>query len=182
VIGAIPIILLGILIIVFAVRLLMRQVGRRHTQVVTLEDYTGARVALDSVFVENVAIKRIFAMEDVAFISQEATPEVRRFFLKERKRLAIQWVRVTKKDFAHLMDLHLKLASYTDDPNPRFEFGLTATYLCFLFVSNALLVLLWARGPFGTASIVGYTLRNAEHFCSVFSLRLEETDPLKLGG
>jgi hypothetical protein len=179
--GLIPVLILGTLILFFAARLLVQWSRRDHTKVVTIEDYTGARATVDSVFEETAAIKRIFADEDMEFISRGGTPHVQRFFLKERKELAIQWVRMTKRDIAHLMNLHLKLASYTYDPNPTFEFGLTANYLCFVLVSKALLILLWARGPFEAARIVGYTLRKAEHFCSVFSLRLEETDPQKLG-
>jgi len=43
------------------------------------------------------------------------------------------------------MDLHLRLAGYTHEPNPRFELKLTAKYLSFLLVSYALLFLLWLR-------------------------------------
>ena len=78
------------------------------------------------------------------------------------------------------MDLHLKLASYTYEPNPRSEMKLTVNYLCFILASNSLLVLLWLFGPFEVVRIAAYTVRVAEHFCTVFSLRLEKIDPVKL--
>lgn len=178
--GLIPIVLLGTLILIFSGRLLVQWSRRSHAQIVTIEDYSQARAALDSVFAETVAIKRIFANEDMDFISQVGTGDVQRFFLKERKGLAIQWVRMTQKQVAHLMDLHLKLASYTYEPSPRVEVKLTVSYLCFVLASNGLMILLWLFGPFEAVRIVSYTVRVAEHFCSVFSLRLEKIDPVKL--
>jgi hypothetical protein len=53
-------------------------------------------------------------------------------------------------------------------------------YFSFVFATNLLLMLLWLRGPFEAVSIVGYTLRVSESLSSSFSLRLEETDPIKL--
>ena len=176
----IPILLLGILILVFGGRLLVQWSRTNRARPVTIEDYSNARALLDSVFAETAAIKRIFASEDMEFISHVGTSDVQRFFLKERKTLAIQWVRMTQKQVAHLMDLHLKLASYTYEPSPKFEFKLTINYLRFILASNVLLVFLCLRGPFEAFRIVAYTLRVAEYFCSTFSLRLENIDPVKL--
>ena len=178
--GLIPIVILGTLILLFAGRLLVQRTKENRERALTIEDYTSARAALDAVFVETTAIKRIFANEDMEFISQVGAAEVVRFFLKERNGLAIQWLRLTQRQVARLMDLHLRLASYTYEPSPRFEFRLTINYLWFVFISNALLVLLWLRGPFKTATIVSYTLHNAEQFCSVVSMRLEKINPSKL--
>jgi len=178
--GLIPIVLLGTLILIFSGRLLVQWSRRSRTQVVTIEDYSQAREALDSVFAETAAIRRIFANEDMEYVSLAGTGDVQRFFLKERKGLSIQWLRMTQKHVAHLMDLHLKLASYTYEPSPKFEFKLTVNYLCFMLASNVLLVFLWLRGPFEAFRIVAYTLRAAEYFCSTFSLRLENIDPVKL--
>lgn len=178
--GLIPIVLLGSLILIFSGRLLVQWSRQRHAQVVTIEDYSHARAALDSVFVETAAIKRIFANEDMEFISQAGTGDVQRFFLKERKRLSIQWLRMTQKQVAHLMDLHLKLTSYTYEPSPKSEMKLTVNYLCFILASNSVLVLVWLFGPFKAVRIVAYAVRAAEYFCSEFSLRLEKIDPMKL--
>ena len=179
--GLITILLLGTLILVLVGRLLAQTARRRHARVVTIEDYQGARAALDAVFIETAAIKRIFAAEDVKFVSESGVPDVQRFFLKERKRLGIQWMRSTQKQVAHLMRLHLKLASYTCEPNPKFEFNLTIKYVCFILVCNSLLVVMWLFGPFQAVRVVSHTLGVAEHFCSAFSLRLEKVDPVKLG-
>lgn len=178
--GLIPIVLLGTLILIFSARLLVQSSRQRHGQVVTIEDFSRARAALDSLFVETAAIKRIFAKEDMEFISEATTEDVQRLFRKERKGLALQWVRMTQKQVAHLMDLHLRLASYTKEPSPRYEVKLTANYLCFILASYGLLILLSLFGPFEAARIVAYAVRVAEYFCSVFTLRLEKIEPARL--
>src|SRR5260370_12986552 len=117
----IPVLLLGTLILVFAVRLLVQWARKTHTRPVTIEDYSCARAALDSVFVETMAIKRIFATDDMDFISRTGTPKVQHFFLKERKALPVHWPQTTQNQVPNLMDLHLTLPSYTYDANPSFH-------------------------------------------------------------
>jgi hypothetical protein len=141
--GLTPILVLGILVLILGGRLVLERGRTRHPAVVTVDDYSAARIELDSLFLETAAIKRIFAPDDVEFISQAAGPDVRRFFLRERKVLAIQWLRTAQKQVSKLMNLHLKLSGYTDEPSPRYEFKLTVDYACFFLVSNGLLILLW---------------------------------------
>lgn len=178
--GLIPIVLLGTLILIFSGRLFVQSGRQSHTRPVTMEEYSQARASLDSVFVETAAIKRIFAKEDMEFISRMAARDVQRFFLKERRRLAMQWTRITQKRVKHLMDLHLKLASYMNEPSPGSEVKLAAQYLCFFLASSGLLILLQLFGPFKAVRVIAYTVRGAEHFFSTFSLRLEKVDPVKL--
>jgi hypothetical protein len=176
-----PILALGVLILVFGARLVVQSLSGRRNRPVTIEDFSRARAALDSMSLEAMATRRIFAIDDMEFIAGKGALELQHFFVKERQSLAIRWLRLTQKQVAQLMDLHLRLASCTFEPSPRFEFRLAINYLCFVVVSNALLTLLWLRGPFDTIRIVGYTLSVADYFCSVFSLRLEKTNPVKLG-
>jgi len=180
-IGLVPIIILGTLVLVFSGRLLLQWSKSRHVQPVTIEDFSRARAALDSMSLEAMATRRIFALDDMEFIAGKGHLELQHFFVKERQSLALKWLRLTQKQVAQLMDLHLRLAGYTFDPSPRFEFRLTINYVCFVVVSNALLTLLWLRGPFNAVRIVSYTLSVADYFCSVFSLRLEKTNPVQLG-
>jgi hypothetical protein len=180
-IGLMPILLLGTLILVFCGRLLLQWNKSRHAQPVTIDDFSRARAALDSMSLEAIATRRIFALDDMEFIASKGALELQHFFVKERQSLAVKWLRLTQKQVAQLMELHLRLASYTFEPSARFEFRLAVNYVYFVVVSNALLTLLWLRGPFNAVRIVSYTLSVADYFCSVFSLRLEKTDPVKLG-
>jgi hypothetical protein len=175
----IAILLLGTLVLVFAGRLVLQRTRKDHPRV-SAQEYSSARAAIDSVFVETAAIQRIFSPDDLEFISSCSPTSVQQFFLKERKKLAIRWLRMTQKQVRLLMDLHLKLASYTSEPSPRLEIKLALNYLGFIVASNGVLILLWLRGPFGGVRIVGYIVHVAHHFCSVFSHRLENVSPVKL--
>ncbi len=179
--GLLAIILLGILILVFALRLAFQSsTPRAKSPSVTMEEYANAREALDSVFVEAAAIERIFSIEDMDFISRSGSPKVQRLFLRERKALAIQWLRKTQRQVAQLMDIHLRLAGYTNAPSSRLELKLAARYFAFQATSYFLLLLLWLRGPFKARPVVAYTSRIAGYFCTIFSLRLENVSSLQL--
>lgn len=178
--GLISILVLAALILIFVGRLLAQWSRGGNSRLITIEDYGAARAAVESVFVETAAVRRIFATDDIEFILQDAGPSVQRLFLKERKRLAVQWLRSTQKRVAHLMSLHLKLASYTHDPSPRFELNLTIKYSCFVLAANALLLALWLFGPFQVSKIASYAMRSVEHLSSVLSIRLEKVDTVKL--
>jgi hypothetical protein len=175
----IPITALSTLIVVLAIRLLARS-GKRQEPAVTIGEYAIARKALDGMFLQTEAVRRIFSVEDAEFIARSAGPDVQSLFLKERKKLAQQWVRKTRTHVARLMDLHLRLASYTYDPSPRFEFRLTAKYLTFMAVSNIVLLLLSLLGPFKASRSISYAARTAGSFCTSFSFRLERVNPTRL--
>jgi len=180
-IGLVLILLLGALILTFAVRLLLQSLQAKiDSRPVTVDDFSKAREALDSALVAAAAVNRIFSSEDMEFISRSAPNDARRLFLKERKLLALQWLRLMQKQVAQLMDIHLRLAGHTYDPSPRFELRLTAKYLAFALFSYMVLFLLWVRGPFKATRGTAYTIRAAESFCSVFSLRLERINPARL--
>jgi hypothetical protein len=172
--------LLGTLILISGVRLLVQWLNQRQRPAVTVDDYANAREALESVFVETAAIKRVFSVEDAEFIARSAAPDVQSLFLNERKRLALQWFRRTRKQVARLMDIHLRLASYTYEPSPGFELKLTARYLAFMVISKIALVVLWLLGPFKATRVISYTLRTAENFHTTFSLRLKGVNPTRL--
>jgi hypothetical protein len=173
-ISLLPIVLVGTLILFLGLRLVLQSPGtQRQAEAVSIEELVKARDALDTAFVESAAIRRIFSSEDLDFIVQSGTHKVRRHFLKERKALAIHWLRKTQKQVAQLMDVHLRLAAYTAEPSPRFELQLTARYVAFFVASYILLLLLWLRGPFKAGRIVDYTVGVAGYFCTVFSIRLK---------
>jgi hypothetical protein len=180
--GLLIIVVLGTLILILGLRLVLQSSNASaQSPSVTIEEFANAREALDTVFVEAAAIERIFSTEDMEFVSHASAPKVQHRFLKERKALAIQWLRKTQKQVAELMDLHLRLAGYTHEPSPRFELKLSAKYLSFLLVSYTLLLLLWLRGPFKARRAVAYTSGVAGYFCTVFSLRLQSVNAVDLG-
>jgi hypothetical protein len=177
--GLLPFVLLGTLILILGARLaLLASSARTQRRSVTIEEFANAREALDTAIVETAAIGRIFSSEDIEFISRSSTRKVQQLFLRERKALAMQWLRKTQKEVAQFMDLHLRLAAYPHEPGPKFELKLAGKYVAFIVVSYLLLLLVWLRGPFKARRVVGYTCAVAGYLCSICSMRLERVaDP-----
>src|SRR5260221_11349735 len=113
-------------------------------------------------------------------ISRQPSLEARRVFLQERKALAISWLRHTRRQLAYLMDLHLKLASYTYHPNPRSDLSLWLEYRMFALGCDSLVAVVWIRGPFQLGTILGNTLSAVNEFCAGFSRRLEDLNAGRL--
>jgi hypothetical protein len=174
-----PIVVLGILILILCFQLI-RQSANTARQPVTAAEFENAREALDAIFVETAAIQRVFSAEDAAFISHSGSLKLQNLFLKERKALAMHWLRKTQKQVAHLMGLHLRLAGYARESNPTFELKLAVKYVLFLFLSNLVLLLLWLRGPFRTGRVIAYMVGFAGSFCTIFSLRLASVSAVGL--
>jgi len=172
---------LGMVILALAFYILAGSSPKTSKPAVTVDDYAKAREGLELVFFETAAIETICSVEDLNFIARAGNDDVRRLFLKERKRLALLWLRKTQKVVAQLMDLHLRLASYTYDPNPGFELELNAKYGAFVVLSNIVLLVLWVAGPFKGRRSIAYAIRTSGHFCMVFSLRLERLNPTRPG-
>jgi hypothetical protein len=179
-IGLFPAILLGTSIVVLGFYLVVQALRRSQKPTVSIDEYSKAQKALDAMFIQRAAIERVFSIEDFKFIARTGNDDARRLFSKERKRLALLWLRKTQKQVAELMDLHLRLANYTHDPNPGFELELNAKYVAFVVVSKLVLLLLWVAGPFMATRTIAYTIRLTGDFCTVFSLRLERVNPTRL--
>ncbi len=169
--------LLPFLILAAVALLLLLHWSRRNVhRHVTIEEFSLAQEAVDSLTGEFSLVRRLFEPDDMRFISRQPSPEARHVFLRERKTLAISWLRHLRRQLGHLKDLHLTLASYTNHPSPRVDLGFLTDYLIFAVVCNVLLVLVWIRGPFQLATIVGYNLNAVSQFCGVFSRRLEDVN------
>ena len=176
--GLLPIIIVAGLILFLCIRVIVQS---NDSRAVTIQDFSQAQNMLDSVILERSLTSRIFETDDAAFVSRVATPRVQALFEKERKTLAVKWIRKTQKKLARLMDVHLRLASYTYNPSSRYEFALGAKYLVFLFVSYSALLMVLIEGPYETARMIAYAIDTADRLCNVFRLRLERVNPARLG-
>src|SRR5258706_14412706 len=148
-----PVLILAAVVFV----LLLHWRRRNHHQGVTIEQFSRAQEAVDALIGEFSLGKRIFETGDMKYISRQPSLEARRVFLQERKALAISWLRHTRRQLAYLMDLHLKLASYTYQPSPRSDVRLWIEYRILAVAGDSLVVLGWIRGPFLLGPSVAYT-------------------------
>lgn len=146
--------------------------GNGHEEVTT-EEFSRAQEATHSLLEEFCLARRLFELDDVRFISRQPSQQARRVFLEYRKTLALTWLRQLRRQLTRLKELHLRLASYTNDPSPKVDLGFLTNYVIFATACDILIVLVWIRGPFKAGMIASYTLSSLNELCALFSHRLE---------
>ena len=175
-----PVLFLGVLILVLLLWLLSRTRGQESDRDVSIEQYSHAQETVNSLITGFCVVRRVFAPEDMEFISRQPARGLTGAFLKERKELAISSIRETRRQITLLVNLHFKLASYTYQPSPKFEFKLFTNYLWFIVVCHVLVFSIRLRGPFEVGKMLDHTISAAEQFCQAVSNRLEKTNPGRL--
>ena len=149
----------------------IRQNGHDH---VTTDEFLQVQEAVNSLAGELSLAARLFEPDDMRFISQQPNQEARRLFLEDRKVLALSWLRQLRRQVRRLKELHLRLASYTNNPNPRVDLGFLTDYVIFASACDVLIIFVWIRGPFEARTIARYTLNSVKELYALFSQRFEK--------
>jgi len=124
--------------------------------------------------------ERIFAPEDREFVARQAPKRARQQFLRERKALALWWLRETRLVLRYLMALHRKAVRGSEDLSLAVETRLAVHYFFFVVVYDLLYALIWLRGPFANRAMVGYAANRAERFSFLSAQVLARMDPARL--
>ena len=98
---------------------------------------------------------RCLSEEDARFIENLGSAGVFRLLLSERRRLALRWLRLTRREAARLFGLHVRTARYAPDLRPLTEAKLVLEFATFLMIYEVLAGLVRLYGPFRTHSYVG---------------------------
>lgn len=100
--------------------------------------------------------ERIFSDEDRNFIEELKSASVERLFGKERKKVALLWVRQTAAVIRRVMREHTEAARRSADVQLGTELRLLAQYAGSMAVCGALLVLIQLAGPLWLHGLAGY--------------------------
>jgi hypothetical protein len=99
---------------------------------------------------DRALLDRCLSAEDLAFISSLESPRLLRLFLRERRRLAIVWLRQTRREAQRLLELHVRSVRYAADLRPGAEAKLFLAAGLFLVVYTMMSgIVLW-YGPLRT--------------------------------
>jgi hypothetical protein len=98
--------------------------------------------------------ERIFADCDWQFVCGIGNAGIQEEFLRNRKSLALSWVRQTRFATSKIMDRHRQAARASLTLRPLTEFGLALHYFSFLTTCGILTALIYLRGPFAAKSVV----------------------------
>lgn len=105
---------------------------------------------------------RIFDPEDWKFVLSSGGCEAKGVFLAERKRVALIWLRQTKRTVAKILRLYRQAASGSKNIRLWTELSLAFDYFLFLLLCQLLSALIWLRGPFLARQLIGTTTNLAE--------------------
>lgn len=104
-------------------------------------------------------IERIFSEEDRTFVAELKSRSVERLFERERKTVALLWVRQTARAIRQVMREHAEAARRSADVQLGTELRLLAQYGGSMLVCGALLLLIQLGGPLWLRGLAAYAQR-----------------------
>jgi hypothetical protein len=129
-----------------------------------------ARKALSSLqgeLLPTELVSRIFALDDLDYVTSSTSEDVRALFLAERQRIARSWVKQLRRQIVRLRNFHLGSARLYARLNFRTELTLAMEFAILLFACGALDLALRIRGPYGAQRIVDTTTAAAARVCEI---------------
>src|SRR5215475_6397081 len=95
-------------------------------------------------------LDRCLSAEDLAFISSLQSRPLLRLFVRERRRLAVAWLRQTRREAQRLLELHVRSVRYAADLRPGAEAKLFLAAGLFVLVYGMMLGIVFWYGPVRT--------------------------------
>jgi hypothetical protein len=99
---------------------------------------------------DRMLLDRCLSAEDLAFIASFESRPLLRLFLRERRRLAIAWLRQTRREAQRLLQLHVRSVRYAANLRPGAEAKLFLAAGLFLLVYGMMLGIVFWYGPLRT--------------------------------
>ena len=106
-----------------------------------------------------VLMDRIFAEDDLTFVTGEGVRSIQRQFLRERRRIALSWLSRTRREATRVLRMHLHAVRTDLALHPLVEVQLVVHTLLFFMVYAILWALVGCYGAFWARSF----LRNVLH-------------------
>lgn len=99
---------------------------------------------------DRTLLDRCLSAEDLTFICSFESRYLLRLFVRERRRLAIAWLRQTRREAQRLLQLHVRSVRYAADLRPGEEVKLFLAAGLFLVVYGMMLGIVFWYGPLRT--------------------------------
>lgn len=122
-------------------------------------------------------VERVFSSEDWEFVSRHAPPWARKKFLRERKEIAIRWLKKTREDIGQLARVHRTMVQPAADISPQAEFSILHHYVAFVIATRVLIILISVLGPLSSKRAAGYAIEVSERLFDEFARVWAALDP-----
>ncbi|MCI0627689.1 MAG: hypothetical protein L0387_39565 [Acidobacteria bacterium] len=173
--GAISFLVVGafLLLILF---LFVRRTGTAPRSARDLSDAHEALSALQSELLPDWFVDRLFSTEDWQFAHDQGGVGMATIFSRERKRVALSWLKQTQQHVARLMDFHLRTARQRPDLKPSAEIKITLEYVQFQLLCKLLSGMIRMAGPTRVRSVAGHAVNIAAHLGTISEKVLADSD------
>jgi hypothetical protein len=155
----------GLILLVFVVAVALR--GKAEGGAEALVE---AQQALDSLQSELLApdiTARIFTKHDLDFVRSLSVPRIEKFFLRDRKKVALIWVGRVHERICLLRRLHLGSARYYARLSVKTELELAFDFAMLLVSCRALQLTFVVGGPYAAPGMVRAVTEVAARVCGV---------------
>lgn len=126
-------------------------------------------------------VARIFATDDLDFITAQNQEGLESFFLAERKRVALSWILQVRNHTLNLRRFHNTSARFYARLNLAAEIRLAADFQMLLLACRLLEAIVRVGGPFAVPSFIGSTTAMANRICAISDRSLEVLNPALAG-
>lgn len=146
-----------------------------------------ARQTLDALqfgLLPNDLLERMFARDDLEYVLSAAPADVQTLFLKDRKRIALAWVRRVRRAVLDLMRFHSGNARLHARLDFSTEVRLALNFAGLLTACRLLQISMYLRGPYAAPGMVRVAAAAAGRVCSISEKSLaflKGVDPLEGG-
>jgi hypothetical protein len=133
------------------------------------DELRNARQALNALqtgLLSGEVVQRIFAKEDLDYVS-DGPIEIKNLFLAERRRVALFWVAQMRLQILNLRRFHLGSARFHAGLKMRTELRLAGEFLFLLCTCRALWLALYFRGAYAAPAMVERATATAQRVCDI---------------
>ncbi len=131
--------------------------------------------ALQSELLPDWFVGRLFSEEDWEFAHGQAA-DTGSLFDRERKTVALSWLKQTQDHVARLMDFHLRTARQRPDLKPSAEIKITLEYVQFQLLCKFLSGMIRMAGPMRARNLAGHAVNIAAHLGTISERALADLD------
>jgi hypothetical protein len=121
-------------------------------------------------------MNRIFAEDDLTFVSSEGVRPIRRQFVQDRRRIALSWLGLTRREAIRILHLHLRAVRTNRSLHPLLEFQLLAHTLLFFAVYALLWSIVATYGAFWARGFVRNVVTLADRLSALGARILADAD------
>jgi len=133
-----------------------RQTSNRHPSVIADEPLGDSTLPAEFT-------SRIFGATDAEFVAKQGTRQLKRLFVKQRKDIALAWLRCAQADAAALMRVHRAAARASRHLEPLVELRLAWTYGGYLACCDFLAILVRLHGAVNLHRLANYADSRSEY-------------------